>query len=92
MTYQELALGLTTTALAVGGKVLPEQRVVDMATTVEVEERSLRSRGLGITLVLGLGESVGGSVEAVDVGLMVLGVVELHDLSGDVGFEGTVVV
>lgn len=63
-----------------------------MATTVEVEEGSLSSSGLGITLVLSLSEGVGSSVEAVDIGLVVLGVVKLHDLAGDVGFEGAVVV
>lgn len=36
-SYQELALGLTTTALAVGGEVLPEEGVVDVTTAVEVE-------------------------------------------------------
>ena len=71
-TYQELALGLTTTALAVGREVLPEERVVDVAAAVEVEQRGLSGGGLGIALCLGLGEGLGGGVEAVDVRLVVL--------------------
>jgi hypothetical protein len=90
--YQELALGLTTTALAVGSQVLPEQGVVDVAATVEVEEGSLSGGSLGIALGLGLGDGLDGRVEAVDVGLVVLGVVQLHDLAGDVGLEGTIVI
>lgn len=91
-THQELALGLTATTLAVRGEVLPEESVVNVATTVEVDEGSLGSSSLGIALGLGLGDSVESGIEAVDVGLVVLGVVELHNLAGDVGLEGTVVV
>lgn len=89
---EELALGLTTTALAVGGEVLPEQAVVDVTTAVEVDKRSLSGSSLGIALVIGLGEGLDGGVEAVDVGLMVLGVVEFHDLAGNVRLEGAVIV
>ncbi len=91
-TYGKLASRLTTTALAVGGKVLPEERVVDVATTVEVEEGSLGSSSLGVVLGLGLGEGLDGGVEAVDVGLVVLGVVQLHDLARDGGLEGGIVI
>lgn len=91
-SYQELALRLTTAALAVGGEVLPEEGVVDVTTAVEVEQRGLRSGSLGVALGLSLGEGLDGSVEAVDIGLMVLGVVKLHDLAGDVGLERAVVV
>ena len=88
----ELTLGLTTTALAVGSKVLPEEGVVDVTTTVEVEKRSLSSSGLGVALVVSLGEGVGSVVEAGDVGLVVLGVVKLHDLTRDVRLKSAVVV
>lgn len=91
-TYQKLALGLTTAALAVGGEVLPEEGVVDVATAVEVEQRCLGSGGLGVALGLGIAEGLDGGVEAVDVCLVVLGVVELHDLAGDGGLERAVVV
>lgn len=88
----ELTLRLTTTALAVGSKVLPEERVVDVTTAVEVEKRSLSGSSLGIALVVGLSESVGSVVEAGDVGLMVLGVVKLHDLTRDVRLKSAIVV
>lgn len=92
VSYQKLALGLTTAALAVGGEVLPEERVVDVATAVKVEQRGLGSGGLGVALGLGITEGLDGGVEAVDVCLVVLGVVELHDLAGDGGLERAVVV
>lgn len=92
VSYQKLALGLTTTALAVGGEVLPEEGVVNMATAVEVEQRSLGSGGLGVALGLGVAEGLDSGVKAVDVCLVVLGVVKLHDLAGDVGLERAVVV
>lgn len=89
---QKLTLGLTTAALAIGSKVLPEERVVNMTTAVEVDQRSLGSSGLGVVLVLGLSEGVGSVVEAGDVGLVVLGVVKLHDLAGDVRLKSAIVV
>lgn len=92
ISYQKLALGLTTAALAVGGEVLPEEGVVDVATAVEVQQRSLSGGGLGVAIGLGVTEGLDGSVEAVDVCLVVLGVVKLHDLAGDGGLERTVVV
>lgn len=91
-TYQELALRLTTAALAVRSKVLPEQGVVEVTTTVEVQQRSLSSSSLVIALGLSIADGLNGSVVAVDVGLVVLGVVELHDLTGDVRLESAVVV
>jgi hypothetical protein len=89
---QKLALGLTTTALAVGSKVLPEEGVVDVTTAVEVEKRSLSGSSLGVSLVVGLGDGVGSVVEASNVGLVVLGVVKLHDLARDVGLKSAIVV
>jgi hypothetical protein len=92
VSYQKLALGLTTATLAVGSEVLPEERVVDVATAVEVEQRGLGSGGLQVALGLSIAKSLDGSVEAVDVCLVVLGVVKLHDLAGDVGLECAVVI
>jgi len=63
-----------------------------MAATMEVDEGSLR-RSLGqVALGLGLGDGLESSVEAIDVGLVVLGVVELHDLGANVRLESIVVV
>lgn len=91
-THQELALGLAAAALGVGGEVFPEKGVVDVAAAVEVEEGRLGGGGAGVVLGQGLGQGLGGRVEAVDVGLVVLGVVQLHDLARNVGLEGAVVV
>lgn len=91
-TYLEGA-GRVTAAVAGGrSQVLPEEGVVDVSTTVEVEQ----GRGLGglagVAGGVGLGNGVEGRVEAADVGLVVLGVVQLHDLGRDVGLKGVVVV
>lgn len=63
-----------------------------MATAVEVEQRGLSCGSLGVAPGLGIAEGLDGGVEAVDVCLVVLGVVQLHDLAGDGGLERAVVV
>lgn len=91
-THQKLALGLTTTALAIGSKILPEERVVDVAATVEVEQRGLSGGSLGIALGPRITQSFNGGIVASHVGLVVLGVVEFHDLTGNMRLEGSVVI
>lgn len=92
IAYSQFAVGLTTAISAGRGEVLPEERVVDVATAVEVDQGSLSS-SLGIVaLGVGILDGLESSVEAVDVGLVVLGVVKLHDLCRDVGLKGAVVV
>lgn len=92
ISYSQFAVGLTTAISAGRGKVLPEERVVDVATAVEVDQGSLSS-SLGIVaLGVGIFDGLKSGVEAVDVGLVVLGVVKLHDLGRDVGLKGAVVI
>lgn len=91
-THLQVSLGLTTTVLVRRGQILPEEGVVQVATAVEVQQRR-DAGGLGkVTLGLSLVDSVESAVQAGDIGLVVLGVVELHNLAGDVGFEGAVIV
>lgn len=63
-----------------------------MTTSVEVDQW-LQSYLCG-DILLGLGglELLGGSVVAGDIGLVVLGVVELHDLARDGRLECAIVV
>ena len=61
-------------------------------TTVEVDERLLGDLGLDVTLVLSLLELLDGGVVGGDIGVVVLGVVELHDLTADGGLERAVVI
>jgi hypothetical protein len=61
-------------------------------TTVEVDERLLCDLSLDITLVLSLLQLLDSGVVGGDVGVVVLGVVQLHDLAADGGLEGAVVV
>ena len=90
--YLEAAGWLAAAALAIWSQILPEERVVEVATAVEVDQRRLGG-GLGhIAAGLCLGYCLESGIEAVDVGLVVLGVVQLHDLAGDVGFERAIVV
>lgn len=91
-TYLEISFRLPATVLVGRCQVLPEQSVVDVAAAVEVEERR-DAGGLGrVALGLGLAKGLESAVQAVDVCLVVLGVVQLHDLAGDVRLECTVVV
>ena len=85
----EFAGGLVA---AVGGEVGPEGGVVDVAAEVEGEGLLEADDGAVVAGVAGGGEFVEGLVEGADVGLVVLGVVQLHDLAGDVRGEGAVVV
>jgi hypothetical protein len=91
-THLESAIRLAATLPAGRGQVLPEEAVVDVAATMEVEQ-GRDGRRLGeVALALSLGNRLERAVEAVDIGLVVLGVVQLHDLARDVRLEGTVVV
>lgn len=92
MTNQKSTIRLAATLSARRRKVLPEEGVVDVSTAVEVEQGS-NSGSLGeVSLALSLGDSLEGGVEAGHVGLVVLLVVKLHDLSGDVRLERAIVV
>lgn len=64
----------------------------DALTTVEVDERLLCDLSLDVALVLGLLQLLDGGIVGGNVGVVVLGVVELHDLAADGGLKGAVVV
>jgi hypothetical protein len=81
-----------TAALVGRRQVLPEQRVVDVATAVEVDQRLQGNLCLDVFLLLGFGDLLAKVVEGGYVGVVVVLVVELHDLAGDGGFERAVVV
>lgn len=91
-THLQFARRLTTTILVRRCQVLPKQSVVQVATTVEVEEGRKSGSLREVALGLGVADALEGGVEAGDVGLVVLGVVELHDLAGNVRLERAVVV
>jgi hypothetical protein len=91
-THLESSVRLAATLTTGGGQVLPEEAVVDVTTAVEVEEGRDRSRLGEVALALGLADGLEGAVKAVHVGLVVLRVVQLHDLARDVGLEGAVII
>jgi len=76
----------------VGGEVLPEDRVVDVATEVEGEVLLIQVDRREVAGLPSGSELVECRVGTVDVGLVVLVVVELHDLRTDVRLERRVVV
>ena len=88
---QSTRWGLTTASLA-GGQVLPEESVVQVTTTVEVDGRLEGNLGGDVLLGLSLLELLKRSVVVVDVGLVVGLVVNLHDLTGDRGLQSAIVV
>ena len=79
-----------TTALTLRRHVLPEERMVDVATTVELDGTLQLNLLAKVTVLLGLGESLVRSVQVVDVGLMVLRVVKRHDLGSNEWLESIV--
>lgn len=73
-------------------QVLPEEGMVDVSAAVKLQGGLQGDGGLGGfgrgLLGLKLGEGFLSGVEAVDVGLVVLGVVQGHDFLGDARLEG----
>jgi hypothetical protein len=59
---------------------------------VEVDKGLLGDLGLDVAFVLGFLKLLDGGIVRGDVGVVVLGVVELHDLAADGGLEGAVVI
>jgi len=85
MSVLQLTTG--TTLFGRGSEVLPEKRVVDMPSAVELDS-GLKSN----TFLRGGGQCVRflGGVKGVDVGLVVFCVMKGHDLLRDVGLESLV--
>jgi hypothetical protein len=92
MTNLDLAGRLSTSTLLARRQILPEESVVDVAAPMEVDQGLQRNLGLDILLLLGSSELLRCGVEPVDVGLVVVLVVELHDLAGDGRLERAVVI
>ena len=63
-----------------------------MATSVEVDQGLQRNLGLDVLPLLCCCELFGRRIEAVDVGLVVVLVVELHDFTGDGGLERAIII
>ena len=73
-------------------QVLPEDGVVEVAAAIELDG-ALEADGRGhVALGRGLGELLLGHVEVVDVGGVVLAVVQLHDLGADDRLQRIVIV
>lgn len=79
-------------ALVGRGQVLPEEGVVDVAATVEVDEGLEGDLGGDVLLFFGFGHLGGEVVVGGYVGVVVVFVVELHDFAADGGLEGAVVI
>jgi len=90
--FERTSFQNTTVAFVDGCRwchVLPEQGVVDVTTTIELEsclkgDAFFRGTGSGVSRFC--------RIQSVDVGLMMLGVMKDHDLFGYVGFESIVAV
>lgn len=70
-------------ALVLRRQVLPEQRVVEVAAAVEVDQRLQGDLGRDVGAGLRGRHLFRRVVEGVDVGVVVVLVVELHDFAGD---------
>jgi hypothetical protein len=66
--------------------------VVQVTTAVEVDRRLQGNLGGDVTLGLSLLELLNGVVVVGDIGVVVVLVVDLHDLAGDGGLKGAIVV
>lgn len=88
---QSTRRGLTT-AGTLGGKVLPEESVVKVATTVEVDSGLESDLSSDVALSLSLLKLLKGVVVAGHIGVVVVLVVNLHDLARNGGLKSTIVV
>lgn len=79
-------------ALGLRCQVLPEEGVVEVATAVEVDQGGQGDGGGDVTALLGRRHLLGGVVVGIDIGLVMLRVVKLHDLARDRRLEGAKVV
>jgi hypothetical protein len=79
-------------ALACRRQVLPKQCVVEVTAAVEVDHGLQGDLRGNVGFGLGFGDLLAKVVEGGYVGVVVVFVVEFHDLARDGGFEGTVVV
>lgn len=66
--------------------------MVDMSTTMEVNQWLESDLGSNVFLRFGSFELLAGSVEAIDICLVVVLVVELHNLAGDGWLKRTVII
>ena len=78
--------------LRLGRQILPEQAVIDVPAAVEVDEREERDLRRNIAGCFGGFELLGSGVQAGYIGVVVLAVVQLHDLPGDGGLERAIVI
>lgn len=88
----QLSIDQLSSALLLRRQIQPKQRVVDMPTAVKLDSRLASNGSLDIVLGKGIGEGLLCSIEVVDVRVVVLGVVDLHDLSRNCWLKGIVVV
>lgn len=86
------ARGGVTAAGALGRQVLPEEGVVDVPAAVEVDGGFQGDLGRHVVLGLRLVQLLERGVVVGHVGVVVVLVVQLHDLARDGGLEGAVVV
>ena len=88
----ELAGRRLAAALGGGREVFPEEGVVDVAAAVEVDQGLQSDLGLDVVLGLCLGDLLAEVVVRCHVGVVVVLVVELHDLATDGGLKSAIVV
>jgi hypothetical protein len=91
-TNLHLPSGLPATSALARRQILPEEGMVDMAASVEVDQGLQRNLGLDVLLLLCCCELFGRRIETVNIGLVMVLVVELHDFTGDGGFERAIVI
>lgn len=91
-THLKHSIWLAATILVSRSQVLPEQSVVQVAAAVEVEKRRNSGGLCEVTLGFGVANCLESTVETVDICLVVLGVVQLHDLARNVWLQGAVVI
>jgi hypothetical protein len=91
-TDSKFSLGFSTTTLALWRQVLPEQCMVEMPTTVEVNQRLEGNGGCDVVPFLRILKLLICCVIAVDICLVVIFVMQLHNPSRNMWFQCAIVI
>lgn len=91
-SYLQCACRLSTTTILTWCQILPEQTVIQVSTSMEVDDWLHCDSSGDISLGFSGLDLFACSIEAVDIGLVMVLVVKLHDFTGDSRFKRAIIV
>lgn len=87
-----LFLDITIWVVTVGRKVTPEDWMIKMTTTVELDSRSQGNLCVDVAFCDRLSHFFFSDVQVVNVGRVMLGMMEFHDFTGYNGLQSLIII